>query len=234
MSANTVSQTTRTGQSASARVALLGTTRAAIMEHLQQHGPTSVQDLATTLNLSVVAIRRHLELLCNDGLIDTDKAAAQGRGRPATLYGLSGDAAALFPQRYDAFAGDVLHYLAERGGSDSIREFLSWRRERDVQTLREAVTATTLHERLEQLAHALTDAGFSAAVLTQENGFALIQNHCAIQEIARDHPDVCMYEASAFAEVLGEDVELARRSTLAHGATQCVCSVTQRQPNDQQ
>lgn len=228
MSADTVSQNAATETMTSPRVALLGPTRAAILDRLQQHGPLSVQALADMLGITVVAIRRHLELLCRDDLVATKRAPVDGRGRPATLYGLSEGAAALFPQRYDAFAGDVLNFLAERGGSDSVREFLSWRRERDIETLREAVTAETLHERLDQLAQALSDAGFSASVVPEDTGFALVQNHCAIADIAREHPEVCSYEASAFAEVLGDDVDLARRSTLAHGATHCVCSVTQR------
>lgn len=211
------------------RVALLGQTRAAILDHIQQHGTATVQDLANLLGISVVAVRRHLELLCNDELIVRQRASAEGRGRPATLYRLSEAAAALFPQRYDAFADDVLNYLAQRGGNDSVREFLSWRRERDIATLREAVTAESLHGRLEQLAQALSHAGFSASIVQEEAGFALVQNHCAIAGIARDYPEVCSYEASAFAEVLGDDVDLARRSTLAHGGSHCVCSVTPRQ-----
>lgn len=230
MAAHRTTAKTRVADTTPPRVALLGATRAAIIEHIQQHGPTTAQQLATTLSITRVAVGRHLDVLRQDGLIEPRRSAADGRGRPATQFSLTEEAAALFPQRYDAFAGDVLNYLAERGGSDSVREFLSWRRERDIATLREAVTAEALHARLDQLAQALTDAGFSASVLVQNGGYALVQNHCAIADIARDHPEVCSYEASAFAEVLGEDVELSRSSTLAHGATQCVCSVTQR-PN---
>ncbi|MEX2533748.1 MAG: helix-turn-helix domain-containing protein [Nitriliruptoraceae bacterium] len=229
MSAHTVPHNAHAEVMTHPRVALLGLTRAAILEHIQQHGAATVQDLADILGISLVAVRRHLELLHNDQLIVTQRASAKGRGRPATLYQLSDTAIALFPQRYDAFADDVLNYLAHRGGNDSVREFLSWRRERDVASLREAVTAKTLHERLEQLAQALSHAGFSASIVQEEAGFALVQNHCAIAGIARDYPEVCSYEASAFAEVLGDDVDLARRSTLAHGASHCVCSVTPRQ-----
>lgn len=228
MSANTVSSATQTGQSAPARVTLLGASRATILEHLQQNGPASAQQLAGVLAISVAGVRRHLEVLRDENLVATTRRDSCGRGRPATLYELTDDAQSLFPQGYDAFAGDVLTFLSERGGSDSVREFLSWRRERDVATLRQAVTAESLHERLDQLAQALTDAGFSATVIPEDNGFALVQSHCAIQDIAREHPDVCQYEASAFVEVLGDDVQLARRSTLAHGASQCVCSVTTR------
>lgn len=229
MFADTVNNSTHAGVVTHPRVALLGTTRATILEHMQQCGSATVQELAHLLGISLVAVRRHLELLIHDELVVTRQAGAKGRGRPATLYRLSEVAANLFPQRYDAFADDVFHYLDQTGGNDSVREFLSWRRERDIATLREAVTAESLHGRLEQLAQALSHAGFSASIVQEEDGFALVQNHCAIAGIARDYPDVCSYEASAFAEVLGDDVDLARRSTLAHGGSHCVCSVTPRQ-----
>jgi hypothetical protein len=37
---------------------------------------------------------------------------------------------------------------------------------------------------------------------------------------------VCAYEAATFSQVLGRDVSLSRRETLASGASACVCCVT--------
>jgi predicted ArsR family transcriptional regulator len=54
----------------------------------------------------------------------------------------------------------------------------------------------------------------------------LVQRHCAIEDVAREHPEICAHEAAAFARVLGGDVRLSRRQTIAGGATACVCTVT--------
>lgn len=218
-----------------ALVALLGDARARIVLILRRDGRATVAALAAELERSEVAVRRHLGVLCAEGFVSahaattgTDDETVAARGRPPATYTLGAAADRLFPQRYDQLAGQVLEFLQERDGSDGLHAFLQWRVDREVGALREAVTADELHERLQQLASALTDAGFDASVDADEQGFTLIQDHCTIAEVARDHPEVCSYEAATFAEVLGHDVQLRRRASLARGASTCVCQVRPR------
>lgn len=208
-------------------VALLGEQRAAIVDRLRREGDATVAQLAVLLDISEVATRRHLGVLENTGLVD-NYTVASGRGRPAAHYRLTEAANGLFPQRYDQFAGEVLDFLAATQGREGLRAFLRWRLEREVAGLRDAVTAKDLHERLEQLADALSNAGFEASVTPQRDGFTLKQEHCAIYDVAKEHPEVCAYEAASFSKVLGRDVTVSRRQTLATGSHACVCVVAAR------
>jgi predicted ArsR family transcriptional regulator len=79
--------------------------------------------------------------------------------------------------------------------------------------------------RADRLATTLSDAGFAASIEPTTDGFRLVQNHCAIAQVAKEHPEVCAYEAAAFSQVLGRDVSLSRRDTLVTGASACVCTV---------
>jgi predicted ArsR family transcriptional regulator len=72
----------------------------------------------------------------------------------------------------------------------------------------------------------LSEAGFEASVTPDGDGFTLVQDHCAIYDVAREHPEVCAYEAATFSQVLGGDVRLSRRETLAGGSPACVCCVS--------
>ena len=208
-------------------VSLLGAARAAIVEFLHRHGDASVGELARPLEVSEVATRRHVAVLEADGLVLAE-TVKQGRGRPAARYQLTDHAHRLFPQRYDRFASQVMEFLADQHGREGLRAFLHWRLEREVAGFRDAVTAEDLHGRLRQLADALSDAGFEASVDSDGDGFTLIQEHCAIADVATSHPEVCHYEAAGFAEVLGGDVTLSRQETLAGGASACVCCVSAR------
>ena len=207
---------------------LLGSCRATIVEYLRRVGEATVAELAAELEISEVATRRHLGVLVEDGLVAT-RTVPQGRGRPPAHYHLTDAAARLFPHHYDRFASEALDFLADTHGRDGLRSFLRWRLERQVEDLREAVTAEDLHERLEQLAQALSDAGFEASVSPGDQGFRLTQEHCAIYDVARDHPEVCAYEAAAFSRALGHDVTLSRRETLAGGSPACVCTIQPRE-----
>ena len=58
--------------------------------------------------------------------------------------------------------------------------------------------------------------------------FVLRQDHCAIYDVAKDHPEMCAFEAATFSRVLGRDVSLSRQQTRTEGGTSCVCCVTPR------
>lgn len=210
-------------------VSVLGDSRAAIVGYLRREGEASVAQLASHLEVSEVATRRHLAVLQEDGLVAT-RRVPQARGRPASHYRLTPAAHRLFPQRYDHFAAEALDFLTDEHGRDGLRAFLRWRLEREVAGLQEAVTAPDLAGRLEQLAEALSAAGFEASVAPSPDGdgYTLVQDHCALEGVAREHPELCAYEAATFAKVLGREATLSRRETLATGARACVCSVTAR------
>lgn len=208
-------------------VSLLGVQRASIVERLRRGGEASVADLANHLEVSEVATRRHLAVLEAESLVAA-RTVPQGRGRPPARYALTDTANRLFPQGYDRLAADMMDFLADEYGPGGLRSFLRWRLDREVGHLRDAVTAEQLHDRLEQLAGALSDAGFAASVTPGEEGFTLTQDHCAIYDVAKEHPEICAYEAATFSKVLGRDVTLSRRETLAGGSPACVCSVAPR------
>ena len=222
--------TTDAGPRASARslVSLLGEQRAAIVEHLRRHGGATVAELAELLAISEVAVRRHLAVLAGEQLVSSEAVGGGSRGRPAARYRLTRAAGRLFPHGYDHFATEVLDFLDAQHGRDGLLAFLRWRVDREVEGLREAVTAEDLHTRLEQLAGALSEAGFEASVSEDGESFTLVQDHCAIYDVAKDHPEVCAYEAATFSKVLGGDVQLSRRQTLAGGSPACVCTIQAR------
>lgn len=211
-------------------VGLLGVSRAAIVDHLHRSGAQPVAALAVHLGISEVATRRHLGVLAEDGLVEEREPRASG-GRPAACFALTDRAAQLFPQSYDRFANELLDFLTAEHGRDGLLAFLRWRVDREVGALTDAVQGGTLEERVVRLAEALTSAGFVADVVRDDTPNALptlqlIQHHCVIEGVAREHPEICSYEAAAFSRALCTDVQLSRRETIADGSPACVCTVT--------
>ena len=227
-------------------VGLLGATRAALVEHLHRVGPQPVAALAGHLGISEVATRRHLATLRDDGLVEEREPRASG-GRPATCFAITPRADRLFPQSYDRFANELLDFLTTEHGRDGLLAFLRWRVDREVDALTGAIGDGPLEQRVARLATALSEAGFLADVVAQADRtrdgavgsgvgdapqglptLRLVQHHCVIQGVAREHPEICTYEAAAFARALGTDVEVARHETIADGAPACVCTVSAR------
>jgi len=224
--------TAHTATTDASLVGLLGATRAAIVERLHRGGSHAAAELAEHLGISEVAVRRHLGVLLEEGLVEEREQRASG-GRPAACFDLTERAARLFPQSYDRFANEVLDFLTAEHGRDGLLAFLRWRVDREVGPLTDAVQDGPLEERVRRLAEALTAAGYVADVVTDEGSpsgplptLRLVQHHCVIEEVAREHPEICDYEAAAFSRALGSDVKLSRRETIAGGDQACVCTVT--------
>lgn len=206
---------------------LLGETRAQIVTLLRSQGRT-VAALAEALGLSEVAVRRHLRVLEGDDLVHAETVRRDGPGRPGMRYALTDRAARLFPDRYAELAGDLLTYLEEEHGRSTLLEFLRWRSARQSDRYADVRAAGDAAARAATLADLLDRDGFMARVeaTTNERGLPVLelrQGHCAVADVAAEHPEICAYEAALFRDLLGAKV--SRRETIAGGANECVCTI---------
>jgi predicted ArsR family transcriptional regulator len=205
---------------------LLGETRAQVVTVLHDGGAT-VAELADAARLSQVAIRRHLQVLVADGLVDGNMARTPGRGRPAVRYRLTTRGERLFPDRSSDLADDVLTFLHDERGKNEMIAFLRWRQKRQqAHYADELDDIDGLGARVRRLAELLSEDGFLAEVDADADGFALTQKHCAIKDVAAAHPQLCAFEAALFRQLL--DAQVTRRQTIVTGSTACVCRVRLR------
>lgn len=211
---------------------LLGASRAAIVVHLHRHSHARTNELAELLGVSETATRRHLANLEEDGFV-AGETRADGPGRPAWHYRLTPRGRDLFPQRYAAVADELIEFVQTHYGDDGLDAYLAWRRERQTELLGGALTGDDTSQRLDELAAALSDAGYAAEVSTTEDGegFELKQQHCAIAHLAEAHPELCSSETEAFAALLGREVSVTRTLTIANGDDACVCHVVPAAPD---
>lgn len=209
-------------------VDLLGQPRARIVDLLRRGG-RSVAELAAELDISEVAVRRHLHVLERDGLVASHTVRRDGPGRPSAEYVLTRKARRLFPDRSAELANELLRYLELTHGRGAVLEFLRWRAERHGDRYALAVAdADDTVERADRLARALSEDGFLAEVaeVVGSDGHRVLelrQGHCAVRDVAEEHPEICAYEAATFRGVLGAKV--SRRQTIAGGAGECVCHI---------
>ena len=213
-------------------VDLLGDTRARIVEAVQG-GITTVADLACEIGVSEVGIRKHLQVLERDGFVSAETVRRDGPGRPTSHYRLTSKARRLFPDRSAEVANDLFDYLEDQHGRREVLAFLRWRAERQAGRYAEALAdAPDVQARTLKLAEALSSEGFSSTVetVTTPEGatvLQLTQGHCAIADVATEHPELCAFEASVFKDLLG--ARLSRRQTIAGGASACVCHISDPQ-----
>ncbi|MEP9364989.1 helix-turn-helix domain-containing protein [Nocardioides sp. CN2-186] len=201
-------------------------TRQRVARSILVNGPSTAAALAERLDLTPAAVRRHLDQLLEEGLVEAREPRSQatrGRGRPAKAFALTESGRDGFDQQYDDLAAQALRFLAETAGEDAVREFAA-RRMAFIPERFERIRAE--HPELgpaEILAQVFTDEGYAASVRDLPMGEQLCQQHCPVSHVAHEFPQLCEAETEAISKVLGSHVQ--RLATIAHGDGVCTTSI---------
>jgi predicted ArsR family transcriptional regulator len=216
------------------------TTRARIARLILENGPASAAGLSARLGLTPAAVRRHLDNLLADRMIEVreDRCyGSRGRGRPARLFAITDAGRSAFEHAYDDLAASALRFLAERAGPDAVAEF-AHRKISDLENrYRPVVAAAPAALRVQALAEALSADGYAATagpVLVNtgsvktgpaaDAGEQLCQHHCPVAHVAAEFPQLCEAETEAFGRLLGTPVQ--RLATISRGDGICTTHVT--------
>jgi predicted ArsR family transcriptional regulator len=208
-------------------------TRARVARLILENGPVTAASLGTTLGLTPAAVRRHLDHLLEDGMIENRTARVygnRGRGRPARVFAITDAGRSAFEHTYDDLATSALRFLAERAGPGAVTEFARRQVSELERRYRPVVDAADPADRVRVLAQALSADGYAASATTIRSpsvtaaGEQLCQHHCPVAHVAAEYPQLCEAETEAFGRLLGTPVQ--RLATIAHGDGVCTTHVT--------
>ncbi len=206
-------------------------TRDRVARSILTNGPSSAAVLAERLELTPAAVRRHLDHLLEEGLVESREERVygpRGRGRPAKVFVLTDTGRHAFHQAYDDLAATALRFIAESGGDEAVAEFARRRVAEVEQRYRELVDAAPEDEKAQVLAQALTVDGYAASTAKAAHGEQLCQHHCPVAHVAEQFPQLCEAETEVFARLLGKHVQ--RLATIAHGDGVCTTHIPGPQP----
>ena len=205
-----------------------GRTRDRVAQLLLELGSATAADLGARLGLSPAAIRKHLDAMLADDLVEVRDARTtgpRGRGRPAKAFVLTAAARETFPHLYDGIATAALRWIADHGGAEAVGAFaaaqVSALEERCRAALREAGDDPLA--RAEALAEALTAEGYAANATTIASGGQLCQHHCPVAHVAAEFPQLCDAETAVISRLIGTHVQ--RLATIAHGDGVCTTHI---------
>jgi predicted ArsR family transcriptional regulator len=209
-------------------------TRNRVARSILDHGPSTVADLAKRLGLTQAAVRRHLDALLSEDVVEAREQRVYGartRGRPAKVFALTDCGRDAFDQSYDKLAADALHWIAETAGDEAVAVFARARTAAQSVAYRKAIDAADPEERTEALAKALSADGYAATARSApgpQQGEQLCQHHCPVAHVAEQFPQLCEAETEIFSSLLGTHVQ--RLATIAHGDGVCTTFVPRGGP----
>ena len=213
-------------------------TRDEVVRVLHEQGVGSVAELSTALGVSEGAIRRHMDIILAEGLVDAS-LERHGRGRPAVRYSLSeaGEEhtaarhysrlldrlfpalAELSPESVEGEPGTVvLERAFEQIASDVAHEYAP------------RVRSGDLSERVEQVAEVLRDDGILRDVVDEGEVFRLRNVGCPYRSAARETHHACAADRRIIELLLERPVEQV--ATAVGGSLTCEYLVSKLSPAD--
>ena len=201
-------------------------TRDAIARSILENGPSTASTLSKRLALTPAGIRRHLDLLVADGILearDPRVGSTRGRGRPSKVFLMTDEGRSQCEHTYDDLAVAALKFMADHSGDHLVTAFAESRAE-DIERKAAPILAKRT-KKIDALASFLTEQGYAASVEKRGTGEEICQHHCPIAHVAAQYPQLCEAETQAFSRLLGTHVQ--RLATIAHGDGVCTTYIPQ-------
>ncbi|WP_017813814.1 helix-turn-helix transcriptional regulator [Paenibacillus shenyangensis] len=191
-------------------------TRRTIMMILKTRGPASVSDLAGELNITEMAVRRHIQALEQEGMLLAETVKIP-TGRPYLRFRLSERAEEYFPHNYHQLAIDLLDELDE----EDIARVFEGRKRKLLSRYQPLMEQQTLGERVATLTDIQQNSGYMASYeQTRPDEFTIYEFNCPINRVADQYNVACHCEQELFETLLGAKV--TRTECIAKGGQCCV------------
>ncbi|QGH32988.1 DeoR family transcriptional regulator [Gracilibacillus salitolerans] len=190
------------------------TTKDRILELLKKEVTLSVNELIEYLDITHMAIRKHLTTLEKDGLVSSQHEKKE-IGRPIQRFFLTTKGKRLFPNNYESISVEFLKDIQAIHGKESVHQLFENRKERQTQQYADLVTQSSNHEKMQEMVHIQNEKGYMAELYQHgEDQFEIVEYNCPIFAVANEFHIACHCETSMFKNVLGtESVERVQCKT---------------------
>lgn len=173
---------------------------------LLRSGSSTVEELATKLELTDNGVRANLATLERDGLVK-QSGARRGTRKPHHEYALTPEAERLFPKAYDVLLNGLINVLKGRLAPEALEDVL-----REVGRLMAASEASDqpasdLESRIHKALKVLEAIGGSAKFETVDEKLFIRSGSCPLAAAVACHPEVCKLAEALVAEIVGVPVQ---------------------------
>lgn len=202
--------------------------RREILDLLRRLGPQTVDELSGQIGITPVAVRKHLDTLEIDGLVQSE-TVRRPIGRPAQCYSLTPAADELFPEGYEALVLSLLQQVERVGGEELLARVLNGRRDEIEAACREeAAGAATLDEWVDAIARVRARAGYMPEWTRADGTITFTELNCAICHVAALYPQLCIGTMELLERLLGDRADVEHHEHRLTGGWRCTYLIRER------
>ncbi len=195
---------------------------------LKMRGTRSTSELAAELGMSVPGVRQHLNNLNEDGLVES-RQEPRGVGRPAQRWSLCESAQQRFPDTHAEITVALIDSIRGELGEEALEAVISHRYRQTRDRYRRELTGVEGDAaRLRRLAELRSEEGYMAELVSDEDDWLLLENHCPICAAAQSCQNFCRNELGLFQAIVGKSLSVTREEYLLEGARRCAYRISPR------
>ncbi len=183
-------------------------TRERVFEHVLEHHGARVEELAGALGVKAAAIRRHLDHLRADGLIES-RPVKQATGRPFLSWYPTQKGSGEAPPAYADLFARILGWLGKEHIDEAVATGVATslaERHRD-----EVAGSESGEDLVEHVTESLRSEGILETWRAEADGFHLLNSTCPYPQAAELSRLPCEADRQAIGLLLGSDVEQIER-----------------------
>ena len=195
------------------------TTRDKILQTLLANPRSTINELATAVNINAISVRHHLASLQAENLV-IDEEERHGVGRPRLVYFLTEKGHERFPTNYLRFTTRLLDQLKGTLPESVVYGLFS---KMAINLGSDyPIKASNLHtmeERLNLVKELLDKEGFSVEWEKQGSRYLINEISCPYYYIGQSHPEICTVDQAVISNILSVPVE--KISCVLSGDARC-------------
>ena len=199
-----------------------------ILTIIRQNNGVNVDELAKEMQLAPATVRRHLDILERDGLVNHSEVR-KPTGRPQYSFHLTEKGHDSVPKDYSRLLNELVSEIknlpaadmASRSGDDVLRASLS--------RIGEKRAAEYLQGRrpVEAVTAAFEDGGYDPIVETDNDGLKIRVTNCPYRRASIDDDIICTVDRSMVASLLGKNID--HNVEMSSESNECVYSLDAKQ-----
>ena len=199
-------------------------TREQVLRLVRGHREATVAQLAEALGVSQPAVRRHLDALRADGLVDV-KLARHGVGRPALIFFATERAAEMGGRAYVQLMARLVRGIEQidavtaASGKDVLDQAFAGVAAAVAAEHESEVRGSSLDERVAQVSRALASEGIVDHWQRQGGAYLMVNSDCPYLLLAEISDLPCRSDRESIELLVGAKVEQTRR--IVDGAPVC-------------
>ena len=199
----------------------MSVSRDSILTIIRRNDGANVDDLANEVDLAPATVRRHLDILERDGLVDHIEVRKR-TGRPQHVFHLTEKGHDSVPKDYSRLLNELVRDiqdipddgLAGRSGGEVLRESLTRIGNRRAEEFRRG------RKPIEAVQAALEDGGYDPIIETGEDGLKIRITNCPYRRVSSEDGIICTVDQTMIRSLLGDGVE--HHVSIAAQANECV------------